>query len=45
MELQGGEVGLEKHTKPILNGMLRHSLVTLEGEKEFLVIYRALLPL
>ena len=28
-----------------LNGMLRHSLASLEGEQEFLVFYRALLPL
>ena len=28
-----------------VNGMLRHSLATLEGEQEFLVCYRALLPL
>ena len=27
------------------NGMLRHSLVTLEGEKGFIDFYRALLPL
>ena len=28
-----------------LNGMLRHSLTILEGEQEFLIFYRALLPL